>query len=134
MKRRRGTQARSASEGCCRPRLRFGLVLRLFAAGVMLLLAGLVRAEDQRTATVGMSGRIVLGAKGPHTRFQFIVEGEAVTFNDARRFGRVGCELPEFGPEPLSEQFDAATLFLSQSPGHARPALCPLWCCRISAA
>jgi formamidopyrimidine-DNA glycosylase len=62
---------------------------------------------------LGMSGRIILGGKGPHTRFQFTVEGEVVTFNDARRFGRVGCELPEFGPEPLSAEFDARYLFMA---------------------
>jgi formamidopyrimidine-DNA glycosylase len=60
---------------------------------------------------LGMSGRIVLGGKGPHTRFQFIVEEEVVSFNDARRFGRVGCELPEFGPEPLSSDFAPSYLF-----------------------
>jgi formamidopyrimidine-DNA glycosylase len=60
---------------------------------------------------LGMSGRITLGGKGPHTRFQFTVEGEVVSFHDARRFGRVGCELPEFGPEPLSAEFGADYLF-----------------------
>ena len=60
---------------------------------------------------LGMSGRIVLGGKGPHTRFQFTVESEVVSFHDSRRFGRVGCELPEFGPEPLSEGFSSDYLF-----------------------
>lgn len=60
---------------------------------------------------LGMSGRIVLGGKGPHTRFQFTVEGNVVSFHDARRFGRVGCALPEFGPEPLSADFSSAYLF-----------------------
>ena len=60
---------------------------------------------------LGMSGRIVLGGGGPHTRFEFEVEGQAVSFNDPRRFGRVGCELPGFGPEPLSAGFDASYLF-----------------------
>lgn len=63
------------------------------------------------TLHLGMSGRIVLGAKGPHTRFQLTVEGHVVSFHDARRFGRVGCELPEFGPEPLEGEFTAAYLF-----------------------
>lgn len=63
------------------------------------------------TLHLGMSGRIVLGGKGPHTRFQFTVEGQVVSFNDARRFGRVGCELPEFGPEPLSAEFSPSYLF-----------------------
>lgn len=60
---------------------------------------------------LGMSGRIVLGGRGPHTRFQLTVEGHVVSFHDARRFGRVGCELPEFGPEPLEEAFTAGYLF-----------------------
>src|SRR5947207_1424747 len=47
---------------------------------------------------LGMSGRIVLGGSGPHTRFRFTVEGTVVNFHDARRFGRVGCALPELGP------------------------------------
>ena len=60
---------------------------------------------------LGMSGRIVLGRKGPHTRFQFTAGAEVVSFNDARRFGRVGCRLPRFGPEPLSPEFGADYLF-----------------------
>jgi formamidopyrimidine-DNA glycosylase len=62
---------------------------------------------------LGMSGRIVIGGTGPHTRFAFAVEGTVVNFHDARRFGRVGCELPEFGPEPLSEDFTGESLFQS---------------------
>lgn len=54
---------------------------------------------------LGMSGRIVLGGRGPHTRFSFTVEGQVVAFHDARRFGRVGCELPELGPEPFDAKF-----------------------------
>jgi len=60
---------------------------------------------------LGMSGRIVFGAKGPHTRFQMTVAGHVVSFHDARRFGRVGCELPRFGPEPLGEEFTPDYLF-----------------------
>ena len=60
---------------------------------------------------LGMSGRIVLGGQGPHLRFQFTVEGAVVNFHDARRFGRFGCELPAFGPEPLEPEFSAAYLF-----------------------
>lgn len=60
---------------------------------------------------LGMSGRIVLGGDGPHTRFQFEAEGLTVKFHDARRFGRAGCALPPLGPEPLSGDFDAAYLF-----------------------
>lgn len=50
---------------------------------------------------LGMSGRIVFGQAGPHTRFQFTAGKHVVSFHDARRFGRVGCALPDFGPEPL---------------------------------
>lgn len=63
------------------------------------------------TLHLGMSGRLVLGGKGPHTRFQFSVEGQAVSFHDSRRFGRVGCGLPALGPEPLTQEFDEAYLF-----------------------
>jgi formamidopyrimidine-DNA glycosylase len=59
---------------------------------------------------LGMSGRLVIGEPGPHTRFRFAVEGCSVAFHDARRFGRVGCGLPKLGPEPLSDEFDAAHL------------------------
>lgn len=62
---------------------------------------------------LGMSGRIVIGGTGPHTRFRFTVAGTVVNFHDSRRFGRVGCELPEFGPEPLSDEFTAESLFAS---------------------
>lgn len=60
---------------------------------------------------LGMSGRLVLGGSGPHTRFQMTVEGHVVSFHDSRRFGRVGCELPEFGPEPLEAEFTPEYLF-----------------------
>ena len=63
------------------------------------------------TLHLGMSGRIVLGGTGPHLRFRFVVEGTVVNFYDARRFGRVGCPLPEFGPEPLGPAFCADSLF-----------------------
>jgi formamidopyrimidine-DNA glycosylase len=79
--------------------------------GKYLLLA--LSGGAELTLHLGMSGRIVLGGRGPHTRFQFTVEGQVVSFHDARRFGRVGCELPEFGPEPLSAEFTAETLFKS---------------------
>ena len=63
------------------------------------------------TMHLGMSGRIVLGGNGPHMRFRMTLAGTVVNFHDARRFGRVGCELPEFGPEPLEKSFNAAYLF-----------------------
>ena len=60
---------------------------------------------------LGMSGRLVIGEPGPHTRFRFAVEGCSVAFHDARRFGRVGCALPPLGPEPLEAEFDEAYLW-----------------------
>lgn len=62
---------------------------------------------------LGMSGRIVLGGSGPHVRFSLTLGGEVLNFHDARRFGRVGCPLPELGPEPLDSGFDAEILFHS---------------------
>lgn len=76
---------------------------------LILVLSG----EKELALHLGMSGRIVLGGEGPHTRFQFTVEGLIVKFHDARRFGRVGCALPELGPEPLGPEFHAEGFFLS---------------------
>ncbi|NNN05381.1 MAG: bifunctional DNA-formamidopyrimidine glycosylase/DNA-(apurinic or apyrimidinic site) lyase [Elusimicrobia bacterium] len=56
---------------------------------------------------LGMSGRLTVGEESPHVRFQFWVGEEAVRFHDARRFGRVGCALPQLGPEPMDAAFDA---------------------------
>ncbi len=63
------------------------------------------------TLHLGMSGRIVLGGQGPHMRFRLTVEGTVVNFPDARLLGRVGCALPEFGPEPLEDGFTADYLY-----------------------
>jgi formamidopyrimidine-DNA glycosylase len=60
---------------------------------------------------LGMSGRLTVGGVSPHVRFQFWIGTEPVRFHDSRRFGRVGCELPELGPEPLDAAFDAAYLW-----------------------
>ena len=49
---------------------------------------------------LGMSGRLTVGGESPHVRFQFWVGSEAVRFHDSRRFGRVGCPLPDLGLEP----------------------------------
>jgi formamidopyrimidine-DNA glycosylase len=73
----------------------------------------LVAGGNEVVMHLGMSGRIVLGGAGPHLRFQMTVEGTVVNFHDARRFGRVGCALPEFGPEPLSADFTPDSLFAS---------------------
>jgi formamidopyrimidine-DNA glycosylase len=54
---------------------------------------------------LGMSGRITVGGESPHVRFQMWIGTEAVRFHDSRRFGRVGCDLPELGPEPLDDAF-----------------------------
>lgn len=60
---------------------------------------------------LGMSGRLTVGGESPHVRFQLVIGGDAVRFHDSRRFGRVGCGLPELGPEPLDPEFDAAYLW-----------------------
>jgi len=60
---------------------------------------------------LGMSGRLTVGGESPHVRFQFWVGEEAVRFHDSRRFGRVGCALPELGPEPLDAAFGADYLW-----------------------
>lgn len=66
------------------------------------------------TAHLGMSGRLFLAkASDPaqrHERFRLDFGEASVRFVDPRRFGRVACELPEFGPEPLSSDFDAEHL------------------------
>lgn len=77
--------------------------------GKYLLLA--LSGGQEVALHLGMSGRIVLGGQGPHVRFRLTVEGTVVNFHDARRFGRFGCELPAFGPEPLEPDFSAAYLF-----------------------
>jgi formamidopyrimidine-DNA glycosylase len=59
---------------------------------------------------LGMSGRITVGEESPHVRLELRIGAELVRFHDARRFGRVGCALPELGPEPLDEAFDAEYL------------------------
>ena len=54
---------------------------------------------------LGMSGSVSFGADEGHVRFRFTAGGRTVKIHDPRRFGRVGCRLPELGPEPLSEGF-----------------------------
>lgn len=54
---------------------------------------------------LGMSGRITVGGESPHVRFQMWIDSEAVRFHDSRRFGRVGCPLPQLGPEPMDPEF-----------------------------
>ncbi|TBR25187.1 bifunctional DNA-formamidopyrimidine glycosylase/DNA-(apurinic or apyrimidinic site) lyase [bacterium] len=66
------------------------------------------------TGHLGMSGRLFLAAASDplqkHERFRMDFGEQSVRFVDPRRFGRIGCELPEFGPEPLSADFDGAHL------------------------
>lgn len=77
------------------------------------LLLGLSGGKDL-IFHLGMSGRIILSAEKnrpkTHLRFQLTAEGQTLEFHDARRFGRVGCSLPEFGPEPLEPEFSAGYL------------------------
>ena len=54
---------------------------------------------------LGMSGRLTVGEEGPHVRFELRIGGETLRFHDSRRFGRVGCPLPDLGPEPIDEGF-----------------------------
>ncbi len=60
---------------------------------------------------LGMSGRITVGGESPHVRFQMWIGTEAVRFHDSRRFGRVGCPLPDLGPEPMDPEFTADYLW-----------------------
>ncbi|MBI5597368.1 MAG: bifunctional DNA-formamidopyrimidine glycosylase/DNA-(apurinic or apyrimidinic site) lyase [Elusimicrobia bacterium] len=66
------------------------------------------------TAHLGMSGRLFIAASAEpshkHERFRLDFGDASLRFVDPRRFGRVGCPLPDFGPEPLSTGFDAAAL------------------------
>ncbi|MBI3288735.1 MAG: bifunctional DNA-formamidopyrimidine glycosylase/DNA-(apurinic or apyrimidinic site) lyase [Elusimicrobia bacterium] len=74
----------------------------------------LIVALDGRGEVVfhlGMSGRLTVGGESPHVRFQMWIGTEVVRFHDSRRFGRVGCPLPELGPEPLDAAFDADYLW-----------------------
>jgi formamidopyrimidine-DNA glycosylase len=60
---------------------------------------------------LGMSGRITVGGESPHVRFSMFIGSEAVRFHDSRRFGRVGCALPDLGPEPMDPDFTADYLW-----------------------
>ncbi|MDE2291937.1 MAG: bifunctional DNA-formamidopyrimidine glycosylase/DNA-(apurinic or apyrimidinic site) lyase [Elusimicrobia bacterium] len=66
------------------------------------------------TMHLGMSGRLFLApASEPahiHERFRMDFGADSMRFVDARRFGRVGCAPPAFGPEPLDAGFGGATL------------------------
>ncbi|MHB2026060.1 MAG: bifunctional DNA-formamidopyrimidine glycosylase/DNA-(apurinic or apyrimidinic site) lyase [Elusimicrobiota bacterium] len=60
---------------------------------------------------LGMSGRIAFDSPNPHTRFILKTDRTTLYFHDPRRFGRVGCRLPELGPEPLNRDFTPKRLF-----------------------
>ncbi|MBI3299229.1 MAG: bifunctional DNA-formamidopyrimidine glycosylase/DNA-(apurinic or apyrimidinic site) lyase [Elusimicrobia bacterium] len=66
------------------------------------------------TGHLGMSGRLFLAPSAAptqaHERFRMDFGPESMRFVDPRRFGRIACPLPEFGPEPLEAAFDAAHL------------------------
>ncbi len=95
------------------------------AAALKLLAGGVIAAFKRRgkylivvmegrgevVFHLGMSGRITVGGESPHVRFQMRIGAEAVRFHDSRRFGRIGCPLPELGPEPLDPEFTAAYLW-----------------------
>lgn len=70
--------------------------------------------HDTITAHLGMSGRLLLApGSAPtqrHERFRMDFGKESMRFVDPRRFGRVACPLPELGPEPLEDGFNAAHL------------------------
>lgn len=70
--------------------------------GKYLLLV--LSSREEFVLHLGMSGRIVIGGNGSHTRFEFTAGEHLVKFHDARRFGRAGCKLPELGPEPLGDE------------------------------
>ncbi|MBI5240033.1 MAG: bifunctional DNA-formamidopyrimidine glycosylase/DNA-(apurinic or apyrimidinic site) lyase [Elusimicrobia bacterium] len=64
---------------------------------------------------LGMSGSISFSGDEGHVRFRFTAGGVTVRIHDPRRFGRVGCRLPELGPEPLSPAFRPDSLFSALS-------------------
>jgi len=69
-----------------------------------------LRGRGEVVFHLGMSGRLTIGGESPHVRFEMRIGAEAVRFHDPRRFGRVGCALPELGPEPLDPAFDSDCL------------------------
>ena len=74
------------------------------------LLLRLSRGRDL-VCHLGMSGSVSFGSNENHVRFRFTAEGRTVKIHDPRRFGRVGCRLPELGPEPLGRDFSGDALF-----------------------
>lgn len=87
-----------------------GAVIKGFSRRGKYLIADL-EGRPSVVFHLGMSGRITVGGESPHVRFQMWIGTEAVRFHDSRRFGRVGCELPELGPEPLDDAFTADFLW-----------------------
>lgn len=87
-----------------------GAVIKGFSRRGKYLIADL-EGRPSVVFHLGMSGRITVGGESPHVRFQMWIGTEAVRFHDSRRFGRVGCEVPELGPEPLDDAFTADYLW-----------------------
>lgn len=81
-----------------------GATLKGFSRRGKYLVAELV-GRPSVVFHLGMSGRLTVGGESPHVRFEMTVRGEPVRFHDSRRFGRVGCPLPELGPEPMDPAF-----------------------------
>jgi formamidopyrimidine-DNA glycosylase len=90
---------------------------------------------DVLAVNLGMTGRLLLAraprarggsAQHPAVRFRFR-SGDALVFDDVRRFGTVECLSREqwmarserIGPEPLSREFSAAGLFQALSNSRA---------------
>ena len=86
-----------------------GVIAAFRRRGKYLIVA--VEGRGEVIFHLGMSGRITVGGESPHVRFQMWIGTEAVRFHDARRFARVGCALPQLGPEPLDPEFDSAYLW-----------------------
>jgi formamidopyrimidine-DNA glycosylase len=99
------------------------------------LLIHFAKFKDALVIHLGMSGRILLGMgltrkKHDHVVFIF-TDGSEMVFNDARRFGIVtlkslaGKLFEHLGPEPFSDDFDAAYLYdkLKKRKAPIKPAL-----------
>lgn len=86
-----------------------GVIAGFKRRGKYLIVA--IEGRGEVVFHLGMSGRITVGGESPHVRFQMWIGTDAVRFHDSRRFGRVGCPLPELGPEPLDFDFSAAYLW-----------------------
>jgi formamidopyrimidine-DNA glycosylase len=80
-----------------------GVIAAFKRRGKYLIVA--IEGRGEVIFHLGMSGRITVGGESPHVRFQMWIGTEAVRFHDSRRFGRVGCAMPDLGPEPMDAEF-----------------------------